>query len=338
MKDRMTEIDVSIKQMFQKCQTQPYKFEPSSDIKQIVSSKVPLGILTEQILQINPKRKLNLVDMEPRFDGEINVKTSEDKSDCAITASALISPSQIVLADNNNKCLKMVDIEQRKLSTRHELCSWPLDVAVVSRNLIAVTLPDKQKIQFLSITQKNTLTESHDINVNGRVHKIDCQNDKLIIGYLGKIEILKMNGNIVKTISSTDLSQIGGIAFSHDSMAFYVSNDKGFMKDKPTALYKFDFDGNILAAFKDKTLSTVRGITVTPDGTVLVCNWTENGSIHMISPACKNIKKILQRNEHVQYPFFVSFCCQTNKLFLSNCEGNFASKNMKNVLKIFQMM
>ncbi|XP_053399881.1 uncharacterized protein LOC123560946 [Mercenaria mercenaria] len=313
MKKRMTGIDTSITQMFQKGQTQSFTFEPSSEIKQIVSSKVPLGKLTEQILQRNPHNKFNLDDMEPQFDGEINIKTYEDKADCNIIASALISPSQIVLADYQNKCLKMVDIEQRKLSIGHELCSKPVDVAVVSRNLIAVTLPDKQKIQFLTITQENTLTESHVINVNGNVRKIAYQNDKLIIGYIDKIEILKMNGNVVKTLPSTCLSWIAGIAFSHDSLTFYVSDDSG----KESSVYKFDFDGNVLATYNDKTLQKVRGLTVTPDGTMLVCNSTRNCSIHMISPACKKIKELLQQNEHVQYPYSVSYCWQTNKLFLN---------------------
>ncbi|XP_045205072.2 uncharacterized protein LOC123557585 [Mercenaria mercenaria] len=332
MKERMITIDTSIKQMFQKGQTQSFMFEPSSEIKQIISSKVPLGKLAEEVIKRNTQNKLTLDDMEPQFDGEINIKTPEDKSDCAIIASALISPSQIILADSKNNCLKMVDIEQRKLSTRHELCSTPFNVAVVSRNLIAVTLPKKKKILFLSITQKNTLTESHDINVNGEIRKIACKNDTLIIGYTNKIEILKMNGDVVKTISSTDLSCIDGIAFSHDSMAFYVTN-----LYSSTKLYKFDFDGNILASYNDDTMQSVRGLTVTPDGTVLVCNWTENGSIDMISPACKKIKEILQQNEHVQYPYSVSFCCQTNKLFLSNSARSIDPK-LKNVLKIFQMM
>ncbi|XP_045205068.2 transcription intermediary factor 1-alpha-like [Mercenaria mercenaria] len=333
MKERMITIDTSIKQMFQKGQTQSFMFEPSSEIKQIISSKLPLGKLAEEIIKRNTQNKHTLDDMEPQFDGEINIKTPEDKSDCSMIASALISPSQIVLADYNNKCLKMVDIEQRKLSTRHELFTEPVDVAVVSRNLIAVTLPHEQKIQFLSITQKNTLTESHDINVNGTVRKIACQNDKLIIGYTDKIEILNMKGHVVKTISSPCLSWIAGIAFSHDSLALFVSDGS----IKKSSVYKFDFDGNILATYNDKTPVKVGGLTVTPDGTVLVCNWTRNGSIHMISPACKKIKEILQQNEHVQSPYSVSFCCQTNRLFLSNSKGSIAPE-LKNALKIFQMM
>ncbi|XP_045205186.2 uncharacterized protein LOC123557646 [Mercenaria mercenaria] len=333
MKERMITIDTSIKQMFQKGQTQSFMFEPSSEIKQIISSKAPLGKLAKEAIKRNTQNKLTLDDMEPQFDGEINIKTHEDKADCFIIASAIISPSQIVLADYANKCLKMVDIEQRKLSTRHELCTGPVDVAVVSKNIIAVTLPDKQKIQFLSITQKNTLTESHVINVNGNVRKLACQNDKLIIGYFNKIEILQMNGHVVKTISSTDLSCIECVAFSHDSMAFFVSDGSR----ERSLVYKFDFDGNILATYNDKTLQAVGGLTVTTDGTVLVCSWTRSGGIHMISPACKKIKEILQQNEHVQFPCSVSFCCQTNKLFLSNSRYNLDPK-LKNVLKIFQMM
>jgi sugar lactone lactonase YvrE len=122
------------------------------------------------------------------------------------------------------------------------------------------------------------------------------------------------------------------IAVVPSSQMFYVSNSLlGY-----TAVLKFDVDGNLIATYQDKDLVDVRGLEVTRDGTVLVCNWARDGSIHMITPDCKKIKELLKDNPHINCPWCVTYCNETNKLFV----GNFASnidKKFNNILKVFQL-
>ncbi|XP_045194369.2 uncharacterized protein LOC123549987 [Mercenaria mercenaria] len=332
MTNRKVSIDKSIKQMKEKCQIQQYRFEESPELNVAVSSKVPLG----KLKGITRPSQKKITDMEPQFDGEINIKAPEDKLDCFIIASVLISPSQIVLADNENSCVKLVDIDQENMLGRYELCTRPVDMTVVNEDRIAVTLPNKQKIQVLSITKNGTFVESHDIKMNDDVRKIAYQRDNLIIAYSNAVEIRNSKGKVVKKLNSPDFTCITKIAVAPDCKTFYVSNsvDGG----KPTAIYKFDFDCNLLATYKDTTMSDVRGLTVTTDGTLLVCNWADNGSIHMISPQCMKIKEFLQHNEHANSPYCVSFCGQTSKLLLCSYKAFSRDAEQWNVLKMFRMM
>ncbi|XP_045191525.1 uncharacterized protein LOC123548384 [Mercenaria mercenaria] len=331
MKGRIASFDITIKQMVKKADIQQYRFERSPGLNLSVCSKLPFGKLT----RINTHSRKKIEDMKPRFDSEINIKGPRDKYDCFIIASELISPSRIVLADYQNNCVKLVDIDQGELLGRYELCGKPEDIALVNENLVAVTLPNTQKIQMLYFTKMGMFKESHDIKVNGKGRKIACQNDTLIVAYSVSVEIMDNNGKVVKRITYSDFSWIVNLAFAHNSKTFYVTNSVS--NDKPTAVYKFDFCGNVLAIFKDTTLLDVRGLTLTPDDTVLVCNWADDGSIYVLSSECKKIKEILQHNEHVKWSYCVSFCEQTNKLFLCNYSG-FLQPEQTNVVKQFQMM
>ncbi|XP_045200796.2 uncharacterized protein LOC123554611 [Mercenaria mercenaria] len=319
MKERITHIGDSIKQLQQDCQFRQYEFVCSKQVKEMVASQFKLGELLV---------KKHIVEMEPKFDSEIGIKASDDTEDCEIFACALISYNRIILADYSNKCLKIVDIENRNIAEKYKLQSGSRGLAVITKNRFAVALPDEQKIQFLTLTQCDKITESNAINVKGRCEKIACQNNKIMVLYPDRVVILNMDGKETKTICNSNVKWQMDIA--HDSKSFYVSNSS-----LRKSVFRFDFEGNLIATYKDKDLSDVRGLCVTRDGTVLVCNCEDNGSVHMISPECKKIKEILKQNDHVSRPCCVSFCDETNILFLCNNSSTLDSK-LRNVINIFQ--
>ncbi|XP_053403913.1 uncharacterized protein LOC123554658 [Mercenaria mercenaria] len=322
MKERITYIGDSIKDLQQNCQFRQYEFVCSKNVKEMVASQFKLGELLV--------KKKNIAEMEPNFDSEIEIKVSDDTEDCFINACAVILYNRIILADSSNKCLKIVDIKNTKIAKKYKLKSVPCGLAVITKDRFAVSLPREEKIQFLTLTQSDKITESNAIKVKGRYDRIACQENKIMMLYTDHVVILNMDGKEKQTIS---VSNVGIVRdFALDSKSLYVS-DSSY---RGTSVFRFDYEGNLIATYNDTDLIHVRGLCVTRDGTVLVCDWKDDGSIHMISPECKKIKDILNHNDHVICPWCVSFCDETNRLFLCNYSFSLDPK-LKNVMKIFQL-
>ncbi|XP_053396781.1 uncharacterized protein LOC123551264 [Mercenaria mercenaria] len=318
LNEKVTSIDASITQMLTDSRIKSYRFYRSSEISEIVTSMPKLG----ELLQ-------NIAETEPQC--EIEIKALDDTFDCYIETCVLISERQLILIDSDNKCVKLVNVEKQLLSEKYKLRSKPHGVAAVSQNLIAVTLPDEQKLQFLTITHNEKLTGSHEIRLSDTCRSIDCKKDKLILAYEDHVEIRNITGQLIKTLSISDSKE--SIAFAADAKTFYVSNSPLILAP---SVYKYDFEGNVIASYEGNYLSGIAGLHITKDGTVLVGNWQRNGSILMLSPECRKICEIMKHSQHVSYPCSISYCDETRMLFICNYELNMDPK-LKNVLKIFQM-
>ncbi|XP_060559303.1 transcription intermediary factor 1-alpha-like [Ruditapes philippinarum] len=351
VKAKLNVIDENLNRLKKDISIDVYTFQHSSSMEQMVKSCVPLGdivdgskqkieqkaskhdclVSSKEVTDQTGLDRKNISKMDAYFDCEINIKTQDDASDCCIRNCAVICPSQIIVTDANNKCVKLVDVNNKEVS-KYNLKYRPTGAAVVNPNLVAVTFPDDRKIQCLTITTGNKIIECDMINVRKGCHKIAIHEYKIIGITDISVEIMSMNGQLIKSLSDPNMKRLMDIAVVPSSQMFYVSNSSLGYK----AVLKFDFDGNLIATYQDKDLVDVRGLEVTKDGTVLVCNWAGNGSIHMITPDCKKMKELLEKNQHIYCPYCVTFCNETNKLFVGNYASNI-DKQFKNVLKVFQL-
>ncbi|XP_060559299.1 uncharacterized protein LOC132719541 [Ruditapes philippinarum] len=352
VKTKLNAIDENLNRLNKDISIDVFEFQHSSHMEQMVKSCEPLGDIVDGSKQKIENRaskhdylvcskditdqtgldRKSISEMDAYFDCEINIKTQDDSSYCSIRKCALICPSQIIVADGKNRCVKLVDVNNKEVS-KYNLQYIPSVVAVVNPNMVAVTFPDNKKIQFFTITAGNKINESHIINVHTDCNKIAIHEDKIIgITSTPSVEIMSMSGQLIKSLSHPNMTWLMDIAVVPSSQMFYVSNNSFGYK----GVLKYDFNGNLIATYEDNDLVDVRGLEITRDGTVLVCNWARDGSIHMITPDCKKIKELLKDDGHVRSPWCVTFCNDTNKLFV----GNFASnidKKFKNALKVFQL-
>ncbi|XP_060559301.1 uncharacterized protein LOC132719542 [Ruditapes philippinarum] len=351
VKAKLNDFEENLNSLKKDTSIDVYEFQRSSHMEQMVKSCRPLGDIVDQTEQevehvvskydhlVSSKEvtdhtgldRKSISEMDAYFDCEINIKTQDDSSDCFIASCALICPSQIIIIDENNKCLKLVEVNIKKVS-KYKVKNIPTGVAVVNPNLVSVTFPGERKIQFFTITTSNKIIESDMIIVSTGCKKIAIYEDKIIGITSTSVEIMSMSGQLIKSISNPNMVWLMDIAVVPSSQMFYVSNGSLGYK----AVFKFDFDGNLIATYQDKDLVDVRGLEVTRDGIVLVCNWASSGSIRMITPDCKMIKELLKGDRHVSYPYCVTFCNETNKLFVVNSHYNL-DKKFRNVLKVFQL-
>ncbi|XP_060562263.1 E3 ubiquitin-protein ligase TRIM71-like [Ruditapes philippinarum] len=281
-----------------------HKFKANEAILDFLKTEKYLGTLTQKTLKIKSP-SVQIKSRQYSHEGEICVKTSKDKDRCWITGMTLLTPDFLIITDFDNKAVKMVDTSRQSVSDQLQLDDGPWDITQATSTELAVTLPDKQTIQFISISS-NKLKKKHTIKVNGEVFGISCYQGKLVVTYCdpAKLQILKMNGTILTTIDDKNIFEA----------PLYVKCNKSFIYVSDRAMKsvtRLNWQGDVIGRYSCKVQP--RGISLSDDGTLFMCGWNRN-VIEEISADCSTGKVVLQG---VINPFAVCWSEETKKLYFS---------------------
>ncbi|XP_060571506.1 transcription intermediary factor 1-alpha-like [Ruditapes philippinarum] len=304
-----------------------YNFESNHAIKKLLQNEKSLGTLRKKELK-QPAQPINkaAVPMKMSTPRNINVKTSSDKDNCWITGITVSPQNQLFVADYNNNSIKMIDIKSGAIK-QLQLESNPWDITIVTRDTLAVTLPNINTIQFISFSS-NSLSLKNKLKVDGECHGISHHQGKLAVTFIypAKLQIMDLKGNIKITVEK---DSNGDSIFScpwyvtTNSHSIYVS-DKG-----KNAVIWFNWQGEMIGRNVD--IVSPRGISLLDDGSFFVSDYWTN-CIYRVSGDCKDRTTIL---ENVEDPQAVCWCAETSTLYLSTYSNNTESNN---IIKIYKMM
>jgi hypothetical protein len=286
-----------------------HNFRSNNVILNFLKTEKSLGTLTYKTLN-GKSQSVQLKSRQLSHEGDICVKTSKDRSKCCITGMTLVTPDLLIITDFYNNAVKMVDISSQSVSDQLQLDDKPWDITTVTSNELAVTLPNIQTIQFISISS-NKLIMKHTVNVDGKCDGISCHQDKLVVSFVNpaKLQILDMNGTILTTIDGKNIFKYPDNITSNRS-SIYVS-DSG-MK----TVTRLNWQGDVIGSYSG--MSGPTGMSLSDDGTVFVCDWVRH-VIEEISGDCSTGKVVLQ---DLKKPWAVCWCGETKKLYYS-CYDNF---------------
>lgn len=259
-----------------------FKFTPSPVIK---------VLWTENIGTVSAKYD-NII---PRCLREICVKTTTDQKTCCITGMTALPSGKLVLADNNNMSIKLVDTKSKSVISQLTLGSQsedaPFDITSLSNSEVAATVPGRRIIQFLSVS--NQVNLKHTVQTNDACVGICVHENKLLVTYRdpGKLEILDMDGNVIKAISTLSTGET-----LFDEPWYVQSNGINiFVSDLGDSLIiTLDNQGELV---KIKSIEGVRGLTKMHDGSLLVCD-ENNNSVHQVYGDYDKTRRVIQRVEH----------------------------------------
>ncbi|XP_045199325.2 uncharacterized protein LOC123553766 [Mercenaria mercenaria] len=265
---------------------------------------------------------------EPKAQGTISVKSKSDKKRCYITGMSVLSNDEIVIADSHNNSIKMIDINEKKITADVKLSFSPQDLTVINKNQIAVTLPCAflSMIQLVSRFGPFRWKTSHSLKANGNCYGITSTADKLIVSFTGppKIEILGLQGDVQKTIDTTTdgqnlFIQPWHLAISPDEKYIYVS-DRGnrSLTRVPT---NGDMDDVIQVSQVTGWYFSPEGVTVADD-TVLVCDMeSETGNVYAFTEDLTEKGVVYDNNDGLRHPKTICYSCYQNKVFIT-CHGD----------------
>ena len=79
---------------------------------------------------------------------KINMKTTGDKFDPAITGFAFLHPNTLLAVDNNNSSLKSVDTTNNTVTSQLSFTSAPFGVALLPGDQAAMAIPEEKRTKW----------------------------------------------------------------------------------------------------------------------------------------------------------------------------------------------
>ncbi|XP_060564060.1 uncharacterized protein LOC132723373 [Ruditapes philippinarum] len=281
-----------------------HNFQSNDVILNLFKTEKSLGTLTQKTCNTECQ-PVQIKSRQSSHEGEICVKTSKDKKKCWITGMTLMTPDLLIISDYSNNAVKMVDTSSQSVYDQLQLDNQPWNITRLTSLELAVTLPDIQTIQFISISS-NQLKKRHTVKVDGKCHGISCYQGKLVVSFVypAKLQILDMNGTILTTIDEKNIFKYPWYITCNRS-SIYVSDWN--MK----TVTMLNWQGDMVGSYSG--MGYPLGVSLSDDGTVFVCDEGRN-VIEEISGDCSTGKVVLQ---NLKTPQAVCWCGKTKKLYYS---------------------
>ncbi|XP_060565097.1 E3 ubiquitin-protein ligase Midline-1-like [Ruditapes philippinarum] len=260
--------------------------------------------------------------------------TLKSESRCNIVGMAMISDTRMLVADNNNKTIKMINADTGKLVSKITLPSRPNDIINLLDNKFAVAIPSKKCIQMMSYND-STLYLHHRIDVGEQCKCVAYGQGKLVVGCgsgTRKLVILDTTGNMTQVFDTPGFfDSPEKIVISSDEKFMYVTNYKVVYAGKCT---KMDWQGTVVQMYEDQKYVFPTGIQELEDGTLLVC-YKNSQCIERLSSSFKKCEVVGLEEAHVYYPYAVTYSEKDHRLFISCSSSMFLNGN--DTIKVFNV-
>ncbi|XP_052276295.1 uncharacterized protein LOC127875339 [Dreissena polymorpha] len=138
-------------------------FQPNDEIVQYLSTLSGFGRIEHSTQTLNVQEDPNKV-FTVQGKSEHNVRTSSDSDVCSICAICVLPDKQVLVADVDNKKVKLLD-EQYKIVSHCSLTLFTQDMCQILPNEVAVTLNDeknnKHEVQFIAVNNRQLVKENN---------------------------------------------------------------------------------------------------------------------------------------------------------------------------------
>lgn len=255
----------------------------------------------------------------------VNIKSYLDIHNCSVVSILEISPSQLVLTDASNSCLKLIDMERNKIIKRQPVDPEPQDITMLSDFRLAVSFPDCSEIRIF-MADKN-LDMLKKLSVKGECYGLCCIGDKLVVSYgkQAKLEIIDFNGRVMQSIKrdSSRHALFKGpeyIAVNVEKSLIYVSD---FNKHTLTCI---DKSLAIRWVYWDDDLRGPTGVSTGNDGCLYVCSKHKH-TIHVVSSDGRKLAVLPVSDTGVNFGLAVCYSNFSKKLFVSSLKYDSDTRN-----------
>ncbi|XP_060595731.1 E3 ubiquitin-protein ligase TRIM71-like [Ruditapes philippinarum] len=322
-----------------------YTFQPNKAISSLFDKEKSIGILKGTALNLHTKSR------QYSHKEKICIKTSRDNKSCLIAGMTFLAPDLLIITDYENIAIKIIDLSEKSVlvrqclrldnwnltsSSKHEPSfqlrqnylplpgSKPWDVTLVSQNEIAVTLPLRQTIQFVSVSRKS-LTKKHNLKVDGNCFGINCHKDRMVVSFSrpGKIQILLIDGTVLLTIRGENIFKNPLYITSNDN-CIYVSDSE--MK----TVTKLNWHGEVKG--KHVCTETPLGLSMTEDSSVFVC-YSTNMIIEEILGDCTKGRVVVKDTRRSNALYWSTETCTLYTSTRSYKENDTEDNNYIHILK-----
>lgn len=156
-------IKASLTPLKEDTEIRRYSFVPDEKLRSMLSKLENIGEFSHES---NKRDTEEQKSKTPHHVKDIDVKCSGETG-CSITGVVILSPDKLLIADGNNKNLKIVDTKQDNTLSKLLLKDSPWTLVKITDQRVVVTLRDTKKIMIVS-TSGNSLSIKKELLVSGQ--------------------------------------------------------------------------------------------------------------------------------------------------------------------------
>lgn len=277
----------------------------TSDIESLLYSSASLDITEEQC---DVKHKSILQKKAQYVPSTINLDLKSFISmpkRSAITGIEITKENDILICDWQNDKL-LIYTEDGSFIAEPPLDGGdPYGIALVpNQDEVVITMPHSKCIQYFD-TKNRKMTKR--FNTKGLHYGIQVLNTSLVVGEMGKIMVLSMNGDYMYTIPYKPIANM--VRFIHRR-----SNDSIIFTDSKN-VHCITLDGKKI--FEYSNTETARGVDVDRYGHVYITD-KDRKSVLQISPDGKDASVVLNESDSIGEPLAIRFSRDYCRLYVGS--------------------
>ncbi|KAH3749237.1 uncharacterized protein LOC127847293 isoform X2 [Dreissena polymorpha] len=272
------------------------RFQPNSDIVQYLSKLPGLGRIDSTQTLMVQEHPNNVLTVQGK--SVHNVRISSDSDECKITAICVLQDGQFLVADSNNKKVKLFD-KQYQVVSHWSASAYPRDMCPITPSEVAVNVDgtNTHEVQFISVDNMQ-LVAGRTLQLQHSCCGVTFHQGDLYMSCWNALYKNTLSENIVcKMYEDTSGSYtVYKCAVSPTGDKLYITN---YSHNKLLTLAR---DGSVLATFTDHALINPNGVHMTPAGQVLVCGYWSHNMLQMDNRGRRKLATLVTLEDGVECP------------------------------------
>ncbi|KAL4222194.1 hypothetical protein ACF0H5_018231 [Mactra antiquata] len=242
---------------------------------------------------------------------EHSISGNDENFYCNVTSTVVLTDGRIVLADDSNSKLKLLNGRYQVINEL-KLGSNPLNMASISEDEIAVTLPGERQVEFVRVGV-DSFTQTKNFKTRLDCWGIDIIGNMVVIttGRDGHAIILyEKDGKEVNSFVLTGHADenvrcpVAVVADNRQSCLYVTCTGGAWSKGCVACI---NLDGKLMSVYSDPGIDTPRSAALDRHGKLYICGM-ESSSIYQINVEKGTMFRIFpSKTEHVVGPLHMNF-------------------------------
>ena len=261
----------------------------------------------------------SIIEMESSYQGKIEVKLENEKTETTISGIAVLSADELVVADSRQDSIKVIYLQNNTIKQSLNVKAAPYDVTCYDATNIVTTIPSRKRIKFIAY-RNGMLSEDHEIDVDAECYGISHFSEGFVISFRQpeKVDLIDLQGNVLRSVMSDPTGN--PLFIKPNYIDICQSADTIYVSDEELQeVVVMTSEGKVLNRYKESAWP--HGLFVFNDGNFLVSMYI--GDISVISRECVKQKTVIAKKDNLKWASAICYSYKHRKLFVSNENGRY---------------
>ncbi|KAL4234232.1 hypothetical protein ACF0H5_005883 [Mactra antiquata] len=251
----------------------------------------------------------------------VNIRDTEDEETCWVTGMAVLRDSSLLVADNNNKNVKLFGPNNSLLNTV-ALSSAPFDIGLLNQEQAVISLPDSKQLQFMKIIGKSNMALDETRDLDFDCNAVNVFKDNIIVTSIAEksVKCLNLQGDVLWTVG-IDKKYRGLFEWPWYLQANTASSEI-FVSDRQKNTITILTDNGEVVSVRDVHGKGPRGLTMDDIGNMFIVFYMTDQLEIVSTYSPRDRRNLLTKLDGIKHPQSVAYNVETGQLLVSsyNCD------------------